>query len=185
MRRIVILLAIFAALIAAQIAYNRMRLDRWRALPGGGKIRFVAVTYDKYGKIKTESSIFEPLRDRLGPRCNGLLGPRPLNLGFPLSAPGLQIVFLVQNADNDLPHPESFTLELDGESQHFDGFSGIRVWDQKAIAIAFKSATPALPRLHIRWSKEREGAVDFDIPNPFYQPPSAPNITPKPSPPKP
>ena len=185
MRRAAIILAIFAILIAAQIASDHTGPDRWRAVPGGGKIRFVGVTYDGKGEIKFERSIFETLRDRLGPRWSVLLGPEPLDRRFLQSLSGLRIVFLQQG--NDVPlNADHFTLEVDGKRLRWNGFNGVSSSNRDAISLGFNSATPAVPRFHIRWSKdEHEGAVDFDIPNPFYQPPSDPNFAPKPSPPKP
>jgi hypothetical protein len=170
MRRLSILLAIIGVVAVAILIYNREREDRWRPLPGGGKVRLLGVTYEKEVRYKTGGSILDPLRGRAGPWLDRFLGSPGLVVDFSFQQPDL-VVWL---ATDYVPARGVLMVERSGvvndptlatEAFWHDEDHGKN--GRALFGVAFAAALHQEPRLRIRVMKENQ-TLDLEAENPAY-----------------
>ena len=177
-RPLLVALPILAAIACAAFLVIRGRSD-WRPLPGGGQVCIYRVTYEKSAHVSFGGS---PLRriDGFVPRSlwstwKRVAGPRPSDWWLPPRDP-LFAVWTVQ----DLPKANSFRLErmllILPDGQELTGQpGGFTLGNRYRVQpFLFDPALRTLPRFHLRlFAKDHPEPIDFDIPNPIRDAPSA------------
>ena len=167
-RRLPLLFALIIALIVGSIFYNRTREDRWRPLPGGGEIRWIAVTHEKPPSVAftTKPPFLHPWRKHLSPWLRHLISPAPLEGGGSQSKPAVFVWFRLRN----VPDVEtvSFLLVRGDQLVHPRSSFGASRPDEKFVGVEFNDECRSQPRLLIRCTTNA-GSIDFDIANPLIQ----------------